>query len=165
MLNWEAIGAIGEVVGGVAVIATLLYLAVQIRQNAQIVRNAASLSVNEGLAEINRRVSNDPEFAELWLRGLKDYRGLTDVERMRFASYALDIMNLAVYVDNVIKSTIQDESTNVHINYVKYVTRIIRENPGLRQFVDSLEGKWVGPDDLFKRLTGERIVDARRDGS
>jgi hypothetical protein len=152
MLNWEAIGAIGEVVGGVAVIATLLYLAVQIRQNAQSVRNAASLSINEGLAEINRRVSNDPEFAELWLRGLKDYRGLTDVERMRFASYALDIMNLAVYVDNVIKSTIQDESTNVHINYVKYVIRIIRENPGLRQFVDSLQGKWVGPDDLFKRF-------------
>ena len=152
MLNWEAIGAIGEVVGGVAVIATLLYLAVQIRQNAQSVRNAASLSINEGLAEINRRVSNDPEFAELWLRGLKDYRGLTDVERMRFASYALDIMNLAVYVDNVIKSTIQDESTNVHINYVRYVIRIIRENPGLRQFVDSLEGKWVGPDDLFKRF-------------
>ena len=81
MLNWEAIGAIGEVVGGVAVIATLLYLAAQIRQNAQSVRNTASLSVNEGLAEINRRVSNDPEFAELWLRGLKDYRGLTDVER------------------------------------------------------------------------------------
>ena len=66
MLNWDAIGAIGEVVGGVAVIATLLYLAVQIRQNARSVRNAASLSVNEGLAEINRRVSNDPEFADLW---------------------------------------------------------------------------------------------------
>ena len=152
MLNWDAIGAIGEVVGGVAVIATLLYLAVQIRQNARSVRNAASLSVNEGLAEINRRVSNDPEFADLWLRGLKDYGGLTGVERMRFGSYALDILNLAVYVDNIIKNTIKDESTNVHINYVKYVARIIRENPGLRQFVDSLEGKWVGPDDLFKRL-------------
>ncbi len=151
-MNWDAIGAIGEVVGGVAVIATLLYLAVQIRQNARSVRNAASLSVNEGLAEINRRVSNDPEFADLWLRGRKDYRGLTDVERMRFASYALDIMNLAVYVDNIIKKTIQDESTNIHINYVKYVTRLIRENPGLRQFVDSLEGRWVGPDDLFKRF-------------
>ena len=152
MLNWEAIGAIGEVVGGVAVIATLLYLATQIRQNAQSVRNAASLSVNEGLAEINRRVSNDPEFADLWLRGLKDYGGLTGVERMRFGSYALDILNLAVYVDNIIKNTIKDESTNVHINYVKYVIRIIRENPGLRQFVDSLEGRWVGPDDLFRRF-------------
>ncbi len=152
-MNWDAIGAVGEVVGGVAVIATLLYLAIQIRQNAQSVRNAASLSVNEGLAEINRRLSEDAEFTDLWLRGLKDYRGLTDVERARFAAYALDMMNLAIYVDNIAKTTVQDErTTNIHINYVKYVTRLIRDNPGLRQFVDSLEGRWVGPEDLFKRF-------------
>jgi hypothetical protein len=30
-MNWDAIGAIGETVGAVAVIATLFYLAVQIR--------------------------------------------------------------------------------------------------------------------------------------
>ncbi len=152
-MNWDAIGAVGEVVGGVAVIATLLYLAVQIRQNAQSVRNAASLSVNEGLAEINRRLSNDSEFADLWLRGLKDYRGLTNVERARFAAYALDMMNLAIYVDNIAKTTAQDErTTNIHINYVKYITRLIRDNPGLRQFVDSLEGRWVGREGLFKRF-------------
>ena len=33
-MNWEALGAIGEIVGAVAVIATLAYLAVQIRQNS-----------------------------------------------------------------------------------------------------------------------------------
>ena len=32
-MNWEAIGATGEVVGAVAVFATLVYLAIQIRQN------------------------------------------------------------------------------------------------------------------------------------
>ena len=32
-MNWEAIGAVGELVGGVGVILTLVYLAVQIRQN------------------------------------------------------------------------------------------------------------------------------------
>ena len=30
-MNWEAIGAIGELIGAVAVVATLIYLAVQIR--------------------------------------------------------------------------------------------------------------------------------------
>ena len=33
-MNWEAIGAIGEIVGAIAVIATLFYLSIQIRQNA-----------------------------------------------------------------------------------------------------------------------------------
>ena len=32
-MNWEAIGAVGEVLGAVGVILTLGYLAVQIRQN------------------------------------------------------------------------------------------------------------------------------------
>ena len=32
-MNWEAIGAIGEVLGAAAVVVTLGYLAVQIRQN------------------------------------------------------------------------------------------------------------------------------------
>ena len=36
-MNWEALGAIGELIGGVAVIATLIYLAVQIRQNTAMI--------------------------------------------------------------------------------------------------------------------------------
>lgn len=34
-LNWDAVGAIAESLGVVAVLLTLAYLAVQIRQNAQ----------------------------------------------------------------------------------------------------------------------------------
>ena len=37
-MNWEAIAAIGEAVGGVAVIASLIYLALQIRQSRQLER-------------------------------------------------------------------------------------------------------------------------------
>ena len=33
-MNWDAISAIGEIVGAVAVIATLLYLAKEIQQNS-----------------------------------------------------------------------------------------------------------------------------------
>jgi hypothetical protein len=37
-MNWEALGAIGEIVGTVAVVVTLGYLAVQIRQNTRTMR-------------------------------------------------------------------------------------------------------------------------------
>ena len=39
MMNWEAIGAIGEVIGALAVVASLIYLASQIRQNNKLARN------------------------------------------------------------------------------------------------------------------------------
>ena len=35
-MNWEALGAIGEIVGAVAVVVTLGYLAVQIRKNTRL---------------------------------------------------------------------------------------------------------------------------------
>lgn len=34
-MNWDAIGAIGEVVGALAVVISLVYLALQIRQNSR----------------------------------------------------------------------------------------------------------------------------------
>lgn len=37
-MNWDALGAIGEMLGAIGVIATLLYLSVQIRQNTRAIR-------------------------------------------------------------------------------------------------------------------------------
>ena len=46
-MNWDAIGAIGEVIGALAVFITLGYLAIQIRQNTKAVRaSALDSSVN-----------------------------------------------------------------------------------------------------------------------
>ena len=41
MYNWEAIGAVGEILGAIAVVATLAYLAVQIRES----RNATAADI------------------------------------------------------------------------------------------------------------------------
>ena len=38
-MDWEAIGAIGEVLGAAGVLATLVYLATQIRQNTTTTTN------------------------------------------------------------------------------------------------------------------------------
>lgn len=40
LMNWEALEAVGEIVGAVAVLATLLYLATQIRNQNQQARDA-----------------------------------------------------------------------------------------------------------------------------
>jgi len=43
-MNWDAIGAIAEVIGALAVLITLAYLAVQVRQNSTQLREAARLA-------------------------------------------------------------------------------------------------------------------------
>ena len=42
-MDWEAVGAVGEIVGAVAVVATLAYLAVQVRQNTRMMQREAHL--------------------------------------------------------------------------------------------------------------------------
>ena len=47
-MNWDAIGAVGEVLGALAVVLTLAYLAIQIRQNTAIAKMAAMQNIIQG---------------------------------------------------------------------------------------------------------------------
>ena len=47
-MNWEAIGAVGEVLGAFAVVLTLVYLAVQIRQNTSSTRTSTYSDTTDG---------------------------------------------------------------------------------------------------------------------
>ena len=45
VINWDAVGAIGEIVGAAAVVITLLYLSVQLRQNTRTAKHAIKRGV------------------------------------------------------------------------------------------------------------------------
>jgi hypothetical protein len=46
-MNWEAIGAIGELVGGIAVIVTLIYLAIQVRQSKTLLERNEKIALSQ----------------------------------------------------------------------------------------------------------------------
>ena len=46
-MNWEAIGAIGEIVGAIAVVLTLLFLTMQLRQNTKAVDESRKATVSQ----------------------------------------------------------------------------------------------------------------------
>lgn len=64
-MNWEAIGAIGEVTGAVLVVVTLFYLARQIHHGAESTRIAAYHQAQEQLWSLGIAVSNDAELARI----------------------------------------------------------------------------------------------------
>ena len=85
-MNWDAIGAVGEAVGAAGVIISLLYLAVQIRGDARAKRASTIHEQSEGFREVLLSIVDNPSVADLYLRGLKDFRSLTDAELPRFSS-------------------------------------------------------------------------------
>ena len=80
-MNWEAIGAIGEIVGAVAVIATLGYLALQMRQNTRSVRASMFQSLVEQMVNFDRSFTENPELARTYLEGVEDLDGLSEANR------------------------------------------------------------------------------------
>jgi len=90
-MNWEAIGAIGEIIGAGGVIVTLAYLAVQIRQNSlqlarsvEATRVAADDAVVRGFDIWRHMVAVDGELSSIYVRGMQDLASLSPAERHRF---------------------------------------------------------------------------------
>ncbi len=75
-MNWEAIGAIGEVLGAAGVILTLGYLAFQIRQNNRHLAQEAQRSRSQAIRE-NMRIMT--ENAEVCMKD-SDGEALTSTE-------------------------------------------------------------------------------------
>jgi len=62
-VNLQDLGAVGELVGAVAVLVTVIYLAIQIRQNTEMMRHTATQSATAMAREITALVMNTPGLA------------------------------------------------------------------------------------------------------
>lgn len=68
-MNWEAIGAIGEVLGAVAVVATLLYVSRQLHEQARALTTTVRDSAFQQLQEWNYQIMADAELGHLFQLG------------------------------------------------------------------------------------------------
>lgn len=98
-MNWEAIGAVGEIVGALAVFLTLIYLAIQIRQNTKAVQASAIDSANSQVSNIRMHIFSDSEVANIYRRGNEDPNSLDEDDSIR---YRLLIHNILLALSNVI---------------------------------------------------------------
>lgn len=85
-MNWEAIGAVGEVLGAAGVIVSLLYLAVQIRGDARSKRAAAVHDQSNAYRDFLQMIASDAELADIYHRGLQDFGSLEAGDLVRFTS-------------------------------------------------------------------------------
>ena len=86
-MDWDALGAIGELVGAVAVLITVGYLAVQIRQNTRALESAAINS----LRDVHVLTENNEHYNSLVLKSLRN-EALTDEERLQMVERFYTIM-------------------------------------------------------------------------
>jgi hypothetical protein len=78
------LASIGSFISGVAVVLSFIFLALQMRQNTQAVRAAASQAHAANLQQILTPIIEDADVAHLFRTGISDPDDLTDDERARF---------------------------------------------------------------------------------
>ena len=81
-MNWDAIGAVAELVGAIGVIGSLVYLAAQIRQSAKAQRAATLQAVSESITQAGEELARDERLG-LFLRGMNEFSSLNDEDRFR----------------------------------------------------------------------------------
>ncbi len=85
-MNLETLGNIGDFLGGIAVLVTLLYLAVQIRANTRATQSENRARVAMEYMEVMSPES-DPELARIFGAGLRKYPDLSQDDLARFGTY------------------------------------------------------------------------------
>ena len=91
-MNWEAVGAMGEIVGALAVLATLYYLSGQIKINSREIERAndyqsaqSILGMNGLYVQIWQPIMQDNEHTTIYLKGISD-EPMSKVEELRFCT-------------------------------------------------------------------------------
>ena len=78
-------GALGELIGGLAVIISLVYVGLQIRQSAKAGHVATAQAFAKQYSDLNQMIV-DPKLGEIFVRGLRGINGLDSGEQASFAA-------------------------------------------------------------------------------
>jgi len=83
-MNWDALGAIGEIVGSIAVVVTVAYLAIQVRHSSRASRSATINQSRAAVTDVLTGISSDSAAADIYFRGANEPESLNASERVRF---------------------------------------------------------------------------------
>jgi hypothetical protein len=141
-MNLQSWSPIADVVSAIAVVLSLIFVGLQIKQNSnaqvQTGTQAALSEFNEGI----RALSADSEFACIYLRGAHDYSSLSGVERVRFSSFFISMFNVQQQIYRLrLEGAIDADTWAGFDSQLKDVVRL----PGVYQWFET-RASWYGHD-------------------
>jgi hypothetical protein len=142
-VNWEAISAIGQIVGALAVVISLIYLAREVRRNARAARQVEL----DNLIRWLRELAAHPHLRELYYRGLQDFESLEGADLIGFSV----LMNQLFYLYQEMYHQQLEGRLNPRVwGMAEAPMRDINAYPGVQAWWRS-RSHWF-PDDFAKHV-------------
>jgi hypothetical protein len=92
-MDLQSLGNLGEFVGGIAVILSLVYVALQVRGNTDSTRADIEARALERLASMQRELAANGELNDIFMRCLLDPRSVPVAERVRYTWYMTEFFS------------------------------------------------------------------------
>jgi hypothetical protein len=130
-MNWEMLSAIGQVVAAIGVIISLIYLAVQIREQNKERRRAGINILTVQWSDLVKTGQESREFAALFLRGMRSFQDLDGPDKLSFSAfftrYTRNCEGMFIYYrDGALEKALWDEVERTMNDYFAY--------PGVREW-------------------------------
>lgn len=109
-MNWDAIIAIAEVAGVVAVVISLIYVGYQVRQNTLQIRQENLVNTVRGTLDTNWFYHRDPVAFEAFRRGVHSFDKLEPREKAMFHSIIVDLAFYVEMVRNMVTAGLVDQA-------------------------------------------------------
>jgi len=129
-----------QTVANIGVLAGLIFLAVEARQNQSSIDEDAQLNTLESFNEFRNFIANSEQLSEIWLKGLAG-DGLTPTEALRFGYICLDYLML--FATNYSRFETQERQA-AQQQLVSVLQRQFKESPGLEKCWDQQKAAIVG---------------------
>jgi hypothetical protein len=83
-MNWDAVGAIAELAGAMCIVASFVYLTVQLRQNSALLSASVANASREAGNQLTSLLASDREALRVFWAGLDDRDSLDPLDRLQF---------------------------------------------------------------------------------
>ncbi|MDG1026404.1 MAG: hypothetical protein P8N94_08255 [Gammaproteobacteria bacterium] len=88
-MNWDAVGAIAELLGAIGVIGSLIYVASQVRASTVASKVESKLRLTQNMVDYDDLLISSPELNKIMIDGRKSIETLSKSEYLQFSNLAL----------------------------------------------------------------------------
>jgi hypothetical protein len=110
-MNRDALGAIGEIIGAVAVFATLAYLSTQIKLSNKSAIASTEIDVRNNFSSINEMMLNNPEIAVLPVKAKDPQASFSEIEEIQLQAWIRRMLNAQLSIETAYKNSMVPDDT------------------------------------------------------
>lgn len=134
-MNWDAVSAISEVVGVIAIVITLIYLVRETRKNSEAIDATSSREAFHQISDWHLEMARDPELKRIVLKSVStEPSEFTGEEWFEFRLLAISLFH--IYQSHFVHRSLNVGSAELSEIHIRYAQSIVASWPAWKRFWD-----------------------------